>query len=414
MDVNKIKIAIVGGGERSAMLLNLLDGRDDIEIVEPRTADVVIDMTSEGKTEIVGRQSASLMCRLLEAGKNDQENAKLLEELEKHLAEMFFIHEFFKALTSYSSSVKDVANLIADGANGILGVELSCVYLADNDQKLRLTGFCGKTREEFKESIAVGEGLVGKCARDRKLINQQDPGNSELLDSFLAGNATLSMQTAVPLVIQDKLLGVLAIGQTLNRRFTEGELSRTDSIGHIASLAMQNAIFNSELERLSVTDRLTELFNHGYFQQRLDEELSNAKRRGLQVSLLMFDIDYFKKFNDTFGHPKGDKVLKRVASILKDLCRGADTVARYGGEEFVVVAPGTDKDGAAALAERIRMAVEAEPFEGNESEPQVTKTVSIGVANFPEDAIVQSELIEKADQALYKAKHSGRNRVVRA
>lgn len=478
---NKVRIALLGGGERAAALLSLFWDLEETVIVglaekdstapgvaladehriatiqhcrdlKSLNADIIVDVAenpemrhslSECKlsdTEIIGPRSAALISGLLEDSKRSRENEELLTQLseaydqiaereqeltknradmqqtnrklEKHLAEMFFIHEFFKALTSFSPSVADVAGLIADGANGILGVELSCVYLVEDETRLRLVGFQGRTREQFTETVAFGEGLVGRCAQDRKLVNKDDTSDNRALDSFMANDEILKTEAAVPLVVHDRLLGVLVVGQTMDRRFTERELARTESIGHMSSLAMQNAIFNSELERLSVTDRLTELYNHGYFQQRLEEELRAAKPKDAPVSLLLLDIDYFKQFNDTFGHPKGDKVLKRVASILTGTVQPRDIVARYGGEEFVVIVPGGDKTEAAALGERIRAAVEAEKFEGDENQPVVTKTVSIGVASAPQDTRAQAKLVEKADQALYKAKNSGRNRVI--
>jgi diguanylate cyclase (GGDEF)-like protein len=165
---------------------------------------------------------------------------------------------------------------------------------------------------------------------------------------------------------------------------------------------------NEELERLSVTDGLTGLRNHRFLMQRIKEEgvRSNRNERGFAV--LMADVDHFKSYNDTFGHPAGDEVLKKVAAILRDSTRAMDCAARYGGEEFAVVMPETTAERALQVAERIRARVAAEKFKGRQI------TLSIGVAEFPRDAEVPETILAVADGALYEAKREGRDRVVLA
>jgi two-component system, cell cycle response regulator len=184
-------------------------------------------------------------------------------------------------------------------------------------------------------------------------------------------------------------------------------------LGNQSSLSLQNALLHAELERLSVTDRLTDLYNHGYFQQRLDEEFKRSSRFGHTMSLIMLDIDDFKEFNDTFGHVRGDGLLRAVSSVIKENLRTMDVAARYGGEEFVVVLPETDTVGALAVAERIRAGVERLHEEGPQSAPMV-KTISVGVATFPEHAASSLRLLESADAAMYRAKRAGKNRVASA
>ena len=433
-------VALVGSGDTTASLIRVLSEFENVELGALVTEDIAgpaatlaieckvpivtsreaagadiavyIETTANGAgSETIGPASALLLYRLIEESRTHFEEAN--RKLEKNLAEIFFVHEFFKALTSYRASVEDVVSLIADGAGGILGTEVAAVYMIE-DERLRLVGAQGLPRDAFYETVPVGSGVAGSAAEKRELVLVQAGEGGAKPESFLVDNDALRTLAAVPLVVQDKLLGVLAVGQGQPRDFTKRETARIHSIGHMSSMALQNAVFHQELERLSITDRLTELYNHGYFQQRLEEELSLARRHGNELALLLFDIDYFKRFNDRFGHPKGDLVLKAVGRVVKSVARFEDAVARYGGEEFVIVAPNTGKESAAALAERIRSAIESEVFEGDEEEPEVTKTVSIGVATFPGDAETQAELIEAADQALYRAKDSGRNRVVTA
>jgi len=166
---------------------------------------------------------------------------------------------------------------------------------------------------------------------------------------------------------------------------------------------------NRELERLSVTDALTGLYNRRLLLETMAHEVQRSKRTAQPFSALMLDIDSFKAFNDTHGHQAGDRALVMVAQVIRESVRVLDTVARYGGEEFVVVLPETDLAGAADTAERIRSAIESSRLSLGEKD--VSVTLSIGVAEFPADGAAVDLIIGSADQALYRAKEGGRNRV---
>ncbi len=169
---------------------------------------------------------------------------------------------------------------------------------------------------------------------------------------------------------------------------------------------------NEALRELATRDGLTGLFNHRHFKEVLDSELTRAARYQRPLCLVMMDVDHFKIYNDTHGHPAGDEVLKILADILKKRLRDVDGSARYGGEEFVAMLPETTWKDAKKVAEDIRVQMENYPFKGRESQPMGKVTVSFGVAEFPTDSENPSSLIEKADEALYRAKSQGRNRVV--
>lgn len=165
---------------------------------------------------------------------------------------------------------------------------------------------------------------------------------------------------------------------------------------------------NQELERLSVTDGLTGLSNHRALMQRLNEETMRSRRGKHSFAVIMSDVDNFKQYNDTFGHPEGDVVLKKVAGILKEATRTVDCAARYGGEEFAILLPETDLAGALEVAERVRSRVEAAEFPGRKV------TLSIGVAVYPKHGDTAANVIGAADAALYVAKRGGRNQVAQA
>jgi diguanylate cyclase (GGDEF)-like protein len=162
---------------------------------------------------------------------------------------------------------------------------------------------------------------------------------------------------------------------------------------------------------LSAIDSLTGLFNHGYFYEYLGREIERASRYGHPVSLMMLDIDRFKDYNDTSGHPAGDRALRDISRIIQASIRKTDLAARYGGEEFAVVLPETSLDGTRPLAERIRKAVEEYDFPGEELLPHGRMTISIGIAVYPEQATNVTDLVSAADQALYQVKRTGGNQV---
>jgi diguanylate cyclase (GGDEF)-like protein len=163
----------------------------------------------------------------------------------------------------------------------------------------------------------------------------------------------------------------------------------------------------SELERLSTTDALSGLKNKGAFSPRLEDEIARAKRYNLPLSLLFLDIDKFKEFNDTFGHPAGDEAIQQVSRIIETYTRPSDFVARVGGEEFAVILPSTDAQGAFIMAERLRQGLESSIWTKRHI------TISIGLAEMSETLENSSNLIDAADKALYEAKRNGRNRTAR-
>jgi diguanylate cyclase (GGDEF)-like protein len=175
------------------------------------------------------------------------------------------------------------------------------------------------------------------------------------------------------------------------------------------SIALSNASLYDEVTQLSYTDGMTELHNYRYFEMRLKEEILRHTRNKQGVSLIILDVDHFKNYNDTLGHQAGDEVLRQLGGILKHTVRENDIVSRYGGEEFAVILPSVGKEGVIILAERIRSHVADAEFKDEHVQPLGKLTVSIGTASLPLDASDSTDLIYKADTALYAAKHSGRN-----
>jgi diguanylate cyclase (GGDEF)-like protein len=219
---------------------------------------------------------------------------------------------------------------------------------------------------------------------------------------------------------QERLIGCLNFGSRERERFLS--VLGTDFLHHLAVIAafsLESAVNRARLVRSGFTDALTGWHNRRYLQSRLQEELSRCRRERTPLTCLMIDVDHFKSVNDRFGHLAGDEVLRQIAHCISGEVRGSDVSARYGGEEFVVLLPGTGIAAGFLLAERIRAAVAAEPFELPAGSP-LSVTVSIGVAEHSpaldeRDLKVAGErLLALADLALYEAKSGGRNAVARA
>lgn len=172
---------------------------------------------------------------------------------------------------------------------------------------------------------------------------------------------------------------------------------------------LENA--NVMLKQLVIRDALTGAFNHRYFHEALSQELLRSERHGRPCSIIFFDVDDFKQYNDTCGHPRGDEVLRTLAKTALERLRRSDLLARYGGEEFVVILPETPKPMALKLAEEIRAHVEQYPFSGREIMERGAVTISAGVATYPDDGLDTATLITRADAAMYEAKRAGKNQV---
>ncbi|MEA3307059.1 MAG: sensor domain-containing diguanylate cyclase, partial [Elusimicrobiota bacterium] len=213
-----------------------------------------------------------------------------------------------------------------------------------------------------------------------------------------------------PLNLFGSVAGFIRISSEKPQRFKNDDLRVLEIIASICAVSMENIRLFEQVEQLAVKDGLTQMYTHRAFEGRLQEEILRSARGKTPFSLLMIDIDHFKKYNDTYGHQAGDSVLKTVSGILKENIREVDFAARYGGEEFAIILTGIGKADAASLAEHLRITLEAAKF--NFGGKATGVTASFGVSEFPADATIESQLIRAADERLYRAKDGGRHMVV--
>jgi len=218
---------------------------------------------------------------------------------------------------------------------------------------------------------------------------------------------------ATPLIVGEKTLGILRVDSAVAQQFSTDDLRFLRTIADLTSVAIENAQLYERLETMAIKDGLTGLYLRRHMLERLQEEISREMRRGQELSFLMVDLDRFKQYNDTFGHMAGDIVLKTIALILEEhFDKPGDLVCRYGGEEFCVLLPDCSKPKALQLANELRKKIEVREIILRREKTHIT--TSIGVATFPKDAKGKDDLIFKADEALYQAKESGRNKVCAA
>lgn len=227
----------------------------------------------------------------------------------------------------------------------------------------------------------------------------------------------------MPLKAKDTVNGLIIADNFYTQKpITQDDLRIFTMLANQAGLAIENSRLYEMIMHQSHTDPVTHVWNHGFFQNQLGKEIETARKENRSLSLLMLDIDDFKKLNDTHGHQYGDIILKELAGCLKEFSRENDYICRYGGEEFGIILPHTDKQRAYAIAERLRGEIEGHHFSPIPREqssplpdiPPKKITVSLGLATFPDDTQTKEELITKADKAMYIAKFGGKNQTCAA
>jgi diguanylate cyclase (GGDEF)-like protein len=295
----------------------------------------------------------------------------------------------------------------------VLGADVVAVFLLDKAGRELIVKAVHGLAEETASGLRmkIGEKVVGGAvSRKKPLVFEQ-----KSLDELRKSNQWISIvnpQASIfsPMVIKGKVLGVLNVNYRAPHNFSTEEINFLWATAEHLALVIDDIVLYRNLEFLSTRDSLTRLYNRGHLHQHLDEELSRAERYNSELSLILLDIDHFKEYNDLYGHVLGDEFLQQIATLIQENIREVDFAARYGGEEFTIMLPNTGKSGALTLAERIRRVVAEAKFPGGQGQP-VHKTISLGVATYPEDARNGRGLISRADQAMYQAKRQGRNQV---
>lgn len=349
----------------------------------------------------------------LESAMLDDQKEKAARELAKKMENLSILYSVSKAL-NFATDLKKILLFILDKARDAVDAQKASLMLLDNNTNELVVHVVRGMPPDVEAKInsgeaecmkiKVGEGIAGQVAESRKylLINEarEDKRFKKSAGSFV--DSILCM----PLIMNDEVIGVV----NLTNKAKGGKFTSED-IDILSTLANQAAmtIYNARLYHLAITDGLTQLRTHNYFQQRLVEELARARKFKHSLSIIISDLDHFKGLNDSYGHQEGDIILMETARLFRFNVTESDIVARYGGEEFALILVEADAAKASAIAERLRKKVESHEYPSKKGKLKVT--VSLGVATFPKNAPDKDSLIGAADKALYKAKESGRNRV---
>ncbi len=314
---------------------------------------------------------------------------------------------------STTLSLDEIAAFITDSSMKIIGKAQRCIlYLVDIEkQELSLCASKAILKEGYKIKYKRGDVFDLWVLRQRKTLMLEDITRDFRFsqDDQEMGKKYFRSLISAPLVRENKVIGILRLDSPKELIFAQDDLRLLDIISDLAAVAVENCFLYQRTEELARRDGLTNLAVRRYFMERLLEEIRRSAITKATFSILMIDTDHFKKYNDRFGHIAGDLVLKYFANLLSASVKKGDIVARYGGEEFVVILLKKGKEAALKEAEAIRKKVENEPLILRRQKMKLT--ISVGVANYTADASLAEELIKKADDNLYRAKRSGRNRV---
>jgi len=342
-----------------------------------------------------------------------------MAELKAKLRALFRAQENkrqLQRLVDFSHSInaidlKSVGEAVAARFPGLVGSDRFSLFYADESEgALRLVADNHIEKTDEGLSIAKADSMLMSDAIDGSgEIYIEDFGASKYSAESQRPKYTDGYAMCIPLRSGGEAVGVLNISGNNSGFFAAGDLSVPRLLAEMIGSSLGNCRMHARINLLAVTDGLTKVYNHQHFHQRLDLEFERAHRFEQDLSCIMLDIDFFKKINDTYGHQAGDAVLRSVAARLLNHLRKIDIVARYGGEEFALLLPQTSIKAAVAVAERIREDIEASPVETIAGLVKVT--ASLGVATTKAKDIKKGvDLIKKADESLYDAKHEGRNR----
>jgi diguanylate cyclase (GGDEF)-like protein len=278
--------------------------------------------------------------------------------------------------------------------------------------QLEMRAVIGYTDSRIQKfNFAGSKGYVAKAVRERKplLINDVQVDPTIRYEGTIPEVRAIQSAIVAPLIQTNEVLGALSLDSSQKSAFTEDDLSLLVSLAATVTAAIRNAQLHAEVQKLALTDSMTNIYNRRGFFEIGRREVERSHRFGRPLSAIMFDIDFFKNVNDTYGHANGDHVLRQISDRISKNIREIDILGRYGGDEFTILLPETDMFVATNVAERLRLSIVDAPFDIDEASLRIT--ISLGVAKTTADTIDLASLLDQADVALYAAKQGGRNRV---
>lgn len=328
--------------------------------------------------------------------------------LEEKLMRYSLLKEVSESLSTVLT-LEEINRLIVDRALKILGKPgRSLLFLVNVEKQELMLSF---SKDDSKIMAKKGDAFDRWVLRNRKSLIIEDVAEDFRFPANSADESKHVFKSliATPLISENKVIGILRVDSLAESEYAQDDLRLLDIVADLGAVAIQNAFLYSRTQELATKDSLTGLFVRRYFIERFKEEMNRAARKKGALSLLLLDIDHFKDYNDKFGHVSGDLMLKHITRTINSMLIEGDLTARYGGEEIVILLCGRNKKQAIAEAEEIRKVIKNKPLMLRRHETRAT--VSIGLSSYPEDALIEEEMVRIADERLYKAKSSGRDRV---
>ena len=309
-------------------------------------------------------------------------------------------------LLAISLNPQDVLSKSLEIIRTSLHFDYADIWLLEDEITLRNAASNLPTVFGVPDTMPANYCLPGMALKTGEGIFVQDPLNNDLvLDKTWARQLGHTSEAALPLIHQGERLGVMILASMKAYDFTPDRCEILQTFVNQLALSIKNASLYRVMEQKALVDELTGLYNHRYFQETLEVEIKRAERQSMELSLIMLDLDYFKDYNDTFGHPEGDRLLSEFGLVLKQSVRETDIATRYGGDEFAVILPNTNAQGAIQLKNRITERIGGHKFPGYEQMPSGKMLVSIGSATYPKPAGDKLELVKMADHQLYEMKN---------
>jgi diguanylate cyclase (GGDEF)-like protein len=298
---------------------------------------------------------------------------------------------------------------VVEALNLSFGYTHISIYLLENDY-LHLSGQIGYSEELIIEKIHISQGVSGRTIETKKMQYIQDVAKDP---AFLRAAPDVTSEICMPLLKENMVLGIPDVEGRIDSPLTQKDADMLDMLAGPIALAVDNARLHAQVKIVAMTDAVSGLSNRHAFEKILRTEIERATRSNAPLSLIMFDLDSFKDYNDTWGHPAGDMRLRAAADLIRNNLRKYDVAARYGGDEFAIILPDTDQEGSILFAKRLLAAAQASaPKPAVKGKPVAGYTLSIGVATFPHDGNTFEALLLAADHAELIAKRFGKNRIV--
>jgi diguanylate cyclase (GGDEF)-like protein len=335
------------------------------------------------------------------------------ESLESQVKALKDLIEVAKAVVS-TLDLDTVLQAILTSAMGFAQTPAGSVALyCDLKRELSLHAHSGLTADFVKTErweVTPG-GLTEQVLQAGDITFVEDTEKTVFFNNPIALKEGIRSLVCVPLVFRERIMGILYLDDFTPRKFDREKLNLLSVLASFAAMAIHNATLHKHTKLMAITDSLTGLHNHRYFKQYFKQEMGRARRYHKPLSIIMMDVDDFKSFNDSFGHATGDLLLSLLGELILRTIRGVDVAFRYGGEELVVLLPDTRLDQAILAAERLRLGIQDGTAGQLVGCATRGVTVSVGVANYPENADNMDELFNIVDTLLYRAKHCGKNKV---